>query len=50
MFGSTNIVKDNDKEKYMYSGFGIAFHGKGSLRVNHDFGKSVTIFGIDNSS
>ena len=50
MFGSTNIVKDNGKEKYMYSGFGIAFHGKGSLGVNHDFAKNVTIFGVDNSS
>ena len=27
LFGSTNIVKDNDKEKYVYSGYGIAFDG-----------------------
>ena len=27
LFGSTNIVKDNDKEKHVYSGYGIAFDG-----------------------
>ena len=27
-FGSTNIVKDNDKEQYVYSSYGIAFDGK----------------------
>ena len=25
LFGSTNILKDNDKEKYVYSRYGIAF-------------------------
>ena len=29
LFGGTNIVKINDKEKYVYSGYGIAFDGKG---------------------
>ena len=29
LFGLTNIVSDNDKEKYMYSGYGVAFNGKG---------------------
>ena len=29
LFGATNIVKNSDKEKYVYSGYGIAFHGKG---------------------
>ena len=30
LFGSTNTIKDNDKEKYVYSGYGIAFDGKGN--------------------
>ena len=30
LLDSTNIVKDNDKEKYVCTGYGIAFDGKGS--------------------
>ena len=29
LFWATNIVKNNNKEKYKYSGYGIAFDGKG---------------------
>ena len=29
LFGGINIVKNNDKGKYVYSGYGIAFNGKG---------------------
>ena len=42
MFGATNIGKDNDKSKYVYSGYGMAFDGKGEWKV--------VIFGLDNSS
>ena len=42
MFRATNIVKDSDKEKYVYSGYGIAF--------GNDLAKNVIIFGFDNSS
>ena len=45
----TNIVKDNIKKKYVYSGYGIAFDGKGSWSFNDDFAKNVIIFGVDNS-
>ena len=38
MFGSTNIVKDNDKEKkYIYSGYEIAFDRKGKWSLGSDF-------------
>ena len=30
MFVASNIVKNSDKEKWIYSGFGIAFDGTGS--------------------
>ena len=30
LFGATNIVKNSDKSKYVYSGYGIAFDGKGN--------------------
>ena len=29
LFGATSIVKNSDKEKYVYSGYGVAFDGKG---------------------
>ena len=44
------MVKDNDKEKYMYSGYEIAFDGKGSLSFNDGFARNVTILGVDHSS
>ena len=28
MFGATNKGKDNDKSKYVYSSYGIAFDGR----------------------
>ena len=28
LFGATNVVKNSDKEKYVYGGYGIAFGGK----------------------
>ena len=30
LFGATNEVKNNNKEKYVFSGYGIAFDGKDS--------------------
>ena len=29
-FGATNIVKNSDKERHMYSGYGIKFNSAGS--------------------
>ena len=48
MYGATNIVKNNDKENYVYSGYGIAFHGKGSGSFNDDFARNVIIFWVGN--
>ena len=50
MFGATNIVKNSDKEKYVYSGYGIAFDGKCVRSFGNDSAKIVIIFGVDNSS
>ena len=49
LFGATNIVKNSDKEKYVYSGYGITFDSGGSWSDN-DFARNVVIFGVDNSS
>ena len=50
MFGVTNIGKNSDKEKYVYSGYGIAFDGKGEQSFGDDLTKNVTVFGVDNNS
>ena len=34
----------------MYSGYGIAFDGKGLLSFGNDFARNVVIFDVDNSS
>ena len=47
--GVTNIVKNSDREKYLYSGYGIAFDGKGSWSFSYEFARNVIIFGVDNS-
>ena len=50
MFGATNIVKNKDKGKWVYSGYGIAFDGVGSWNFGYDDATSVIVFGVDNSS
>ena len=52
MFRATNIVKNNDETKYVYSigGYGITFDGAGSWNFVNGFARNVVIFGFDNSS
>ena len=50
MFGATTVVKNNDEEKWVYSGYGIAFGGKGSRSFGIDYARNVVIFGVDTSS
>ena len=40
MFGATNLVKNNDKEKHVHSSYAIAFEGKGSWSITDDFGRN----------
>ena len=49
MFAATNIVKNSDKEKYVYSSYRIEFDGKGEWSFGKNYAKNVIIFGIDNS-
>ena len=37
LFGATNIVKNSDKKKYVYSGYGITFDSAGSWSFGIDF-------------
>ena len=50
MFGATNIVKNSDQEKYVYSGYRITFDSAGSWNFGNDFTGNAVIFEIDNSS
>ena len=40
LFGATNIVKNSDKEKYVYSGYGIIFDSGDSLSFENDFARN----------
>ena len=50
LFRALNIVKNIDKEKYIYSGYRITFDSAGSWNFGNGFAKNVVIFGVDNSS
>ena len=50
LFCATNIGKNNDKSKYMNSGYGIVFDGLDSWSFGNDFARNVVIFGADNIS
>ena len=50
LFGATNIVKNSDKEKYVYSEYRNTFDSAGSWSFDNDFARNVIIFGVDNSS
>ena len=43
-FGATNIVKNSNNEKYVYSGYGITFDSAGSWSFSDKFAKSVIIY------
>ena len=50
MFGATNTIKNSYKEKYLYSGYRLAFDWKGEWRFGNVYVRNVLIFGVDNSS
>ena len=51
LFGAMSITKDDDPDKYKYSGYGIGFDSKGSYtHPDGGYGKNVIIFGADMSN
>ena len=51
LFGAINIVKRNgDKEKYVYSGYGITFDSAGLWSFSNYFAINFIKYGADNSS
>ena len=45
LFGTTNILKNSDKGKYVYNGYGIAFDGKGEWDFGNSYARNVVING-----
>ena len=51
LFGAVKLTKNNDIDKYKYSGYGIGFDLGGTFSFpNGRFGENVIIFGVDMSS
>ena len=50
LFGATPIVKNSDKEKWVYISYGIPFHGKGKWSFGDNYARNVVIFVFDTSS
>ena len=47
LFGATNIVKNSDKENYVYSRYGITFDSAGSWSFDNGTSRNFIIFGVD---
>ena len=50
LFGVINIVKNSDREKFVYSGYGIASDGKSEWSSANETARNVIVSGVDNSS
>ena len=51
LFGAAKLTKNDDIDKYKYSGYGTGFDSRGSFsHPSGEFGKNVVIFGADMSS
>ena len=49
-YAKKSFVKNSDKEKFVYGGYGIAFDGKGDWSFGNETARNAVIFGVDNSS
>ena len=50
LFGAVKLVKNDDINKYKYSGYNIGFDRRGTFSVVNGFSKNIIIFGVDMSS
>ena len=50
LFGATIIVKNSDKEKYVYSGYVIAVDRRDEWSFGSNYARNIIISGVDNSS
>ena len=45
LLGATSIVKNSDKERYVYRGYGITFDSTGSWSFNYETARNGIFFG-----
>ena len=51
MFGAVTLTKNNEIDKYGYSGYGNGFNRRSSFSFpGGGFGQNIIIFGVDMSS
>ena len=50
LLGATSVVKNSDKEKYVYSDYGIKSDSAGSWSFDNDIARNAIIFCVDNNS
>ena len=50
LFGAIDIVKNSDKDKYVYRVYEIKFYSAGSWSFDNDTARNVIILSVDNSS
>ena len=50
LFSGKNLIKIRDKEKWVYSDYGIAFVRAGLWNFDNEFAKIDVTFGVDISS
>ena len=44
------MIKNSDKEKHVYRGYGITFDSVGSRSFDNDTAINILVFGVHNSS
>ena len=49
-FVASNMIKNSNKGKWVYSGYGTAFDGAGSWNFGNDVARNIVTLGVDNSS
>ena len=42
------MVKNSDKEKYVYSGYGVWFNRRGGWSFDNGTARNILIFGVNN--
>ena len=50
LFGATSTIKNSDKEKYVYSGYGITFDSASSWSFDNGTARNCIKFGVNNIS
>ena len=50
LFGVVRLVKNDNIDRYKFSGYGIGFDRRGTFSVANGFGRNVINFGVDMSS